>query len=167
MSEASFADKAAITENIYRYCRGVDRADAELLSSAYHPDAVDEHGGVTFTGATEIGEGIVKLISASKISLHSVTNVLVDLHGPEAAGCESHFSAWQSHPRDGEDWMLHALGRYVDQVEKRAGEWKIAHRLVVVEVTMLTPPDAQMASSRPGLGRRDRTDPSYEHMHLK
>src|SRR5262245_17777267 len=41
-------DKQAIQEVLARYCRGVDRADLELLRSVYHPDAIDNHG--TFNG---------------------------------------------------------------------------------------------------------------------
>jgi len=33
----------AITEVLYRYCRGVDRRDWELLRSCYHPEAQDDH----------------------------------------------------------------------------------------------------------------------------
>ncbi|HXW08993.1 MAG TPA: nuclear transport factor 2 family protein, partial [Steroidobacteraceae bacterium] len=38
-----------IHEVLARYARGVDRADAELLKSCYHADAIEEHGG-TYTG---------------------------------------------------------------------------------------------------------------------
>lgn len=37
-------DKRALAEVVMRYCRGVDRADEELIVSCFHPDAVDEHG---------------------------------------------------------------------------------------------------------------------------
>ena len=33
-------DKTAIREATMRYCRGVDRFDADRISSAYHPDAL-------------------------------------------------------------------------------------------------------------------------------
>ena len=33
-----------IKQVLYMYCRGVDRGDAELIRSVYHPDAIDEHG---------------------------------------------------------------------------------------------------------------------------
>ena len=37
-------DKQEIHEVLMRYCRGIDRCDAELLHSVYHPDATDDHG---------------------------------------------------------------------------------------------------------------------------
>jgi hypothetical protein len=37
-------DREAIREAMARYCRGVDRLDADLIKSAYHPDAFDDHG---------------------------------------------------------------------------------------------------------------------------
>ena len=33
-------DKQAITEVIYRYCRGIDRFDFELVKSCFHADAI-------------------------------------------------------------------------------------------------------------------------------
>ena len=37
------ADREAIRECLYRYCRGVDRLDADMVRSAYWPDVVDTH----------------------------------------------------------------------------------------------------------------------------
>ena len=37
-------DREAIRDCVARYCRGVDRFDRELILSAFHPDATDEHG---------------------------------------------------------------------------------------------------------------------------
>src|SRR3546814_13302101 len=39
-------DKQKIREVVTRYCRGVDRMDRDLFLSAYHPDAIDDHGFV-------------------------------------------------------------------------------------------------------------------------
>ena len=36
--------REAIREAAMRYSRGVDRLDAELMKSAYWPDATDDHG---------------------------------------------------------------------------------------------------------------------------
>src|SRR6266581_6076737 len=37
-------DRQEIRDCILRYCSGVDRFDREMLLSAYHPDAWDDHG---------------------------------------------------------------------------------------------------------------------------
>ena len=37
-------DREAIRDCLYRYCRGIDRADEAALRSAYWPDATDCHG---------------------------------------------------------------------------------------------------------------------------
>jgi ketosteroid isomerase-like protein len=152
-------DKEAIRQVVLRYCRGVDRADEELLASAYHSDAVDHHGAKPFAGAA-IAPGILAMVP-SRVSQHQIANQLIQLEGPDAASAETYFTAWQSMPRDGAERMLVAIGRYVDRFEKRAGEWKIAHRVVIVEHTQLLPSDGTFPASLPGLGRRDRDDPSY------
>src|SRR5919201_1355684 len=65
------ADKQEIHETLMRYCRGVDRADAELISSAFHPDAISDHGLIVFSGA-DIGETLAKLEHSVKTSTHFV-----------------------------------------------------------------------------------------------
>ena len=45
------ADREAIRDCMYRYSRGIDRCDVELLRSAYWPDATDNHTG--FVGTRE------------------------------------------------------------------------------------------------------------------
>src|SRR5262245_41503867 len=45
------ADREAIKDCLYRYCRGTDRGDAEIIKSAYWPGAMDYHTG--FTGTVE------------------------------------------------------------------------------------------------------------------
>jgi hypothetical protein len=42
--DARIADRAEITDAVYRYCRAVDRHAYELLPLIYHPDATAEHG---------------------------------------------------------------------------------------------------------------------------
>ena len=37
-------NREQIRQCLSRYARGVDRFDREMILSAYHPDAIDEHG---------------------------------------------------------------------------------------------------------------------------
>ena len=57
------ADREAIRECLYRYCRGVDRLDAEMVRSAYWPDVVDTHLG--FTGnLEELPSSVLRYLAA-------------------------------------------------------------------------------------------------------
>ena len=44
-------DRQEILDCELRYCSGVDRFDREMLLSAYHPGAIDDHGA--FVGTAE------------------------------------------------------------------------------------------------------------------
>src|SRR3954451_21721015 len=80
----------AIRDTIYRYCRGEDRCDAELIKSAYHPDAFDAHGGSFSGNAHEFAEFITGAMADAVCNNHYVANVLIELHG-ERAFVESGF----------------------------------------------------------------------------
>jgi ketosteroid isomerase-like protein len=150
-------DKQAIREATMRYCRGADRLDAELLCSAYHPDALDEHPGSTYTG-TDIGPRLTaELRERFRLTSHSTTTQTIEVHG-DVAAAES-YSTGRHVLLDGR--RVHSLVRYVDRFEKRGDEWRIAHRLAIVELTDVLPaPDTELGGF--GLARRDRTDPSYD-----
>ncbi|WP_243856728.1 nuclear transport factor 2 family protein [Paraburkholderia sp. BL6665CI2N2] len=77
-------DRQAILDCIHRYCRGVDRMDRELTLSAYHPDAIDDHG--TFVGnPEEFVSWAFDYHSEHQLSHHHmVFNHSVDLQGDVA-----------------------------------------------------------------------------------
>jgi ketosteroid isomerase-like protein len=151
-------DKQAIREATMRYCRGVDRCDAELLSSAYHPDGRDDHPGGSYTGET-VGVEIVKSMQARMRSTnHHVGTQTIEVDG-DTAGSET-YSAGRHVLKDGR--RLHTLVRYLDRFERRDGEWKIIHRLALTEsVEVLPPAETDEQLQAPPLSRRDKTDPSY------
>jgi SnoaL-like domain len=152
-------DTQAIQDSLVRYCRGVDRADAGLIASAYHSDAVDEHGAQCFVGHG-IGAGIIAMTRAMRVTLHCITNTTVAFHSADEAGCECYFSTWQTMEVDGRERILAGLGRYLDRFERRRGQWRIAHRLVVVDLATLLP-ESNFKAARPDLGQRGGGDPSY------
>jgi ketosteroid isomerase-like protein len=149
-------DKQAIREATLRYCRGVDRLDADLLCSAYHPDALDEHPGSTYTG-TDIGPRMTaELRETFRLTSHSITTQTIEVHG-DVAAAES-YSTGRHVLRDGR--RVQSLVRYVDRFECRDGDWRIVHRVAIVELTDVLPaPEAELGGL--GLSRRDPTDPSY------
>jgi hypothetical protein len=129
-------DRQAIHDVILRYCRGVDRSEPDLILSAFHDDAIDNHFGVVLP----FREAIATLKAArsgdspsNTTSMHNICNLLIELDG-DVARCESYLIVIVRIPKDGGDidW-LHA-GRYVDRFERRNGEWRIAYRTVVYDV---------------------------------
>ena len=74
------ADREAIRDCLYRYSRGVDRCDEEVLRSAYWEDAFDDH--VLFSGTREpFIAWVLPALRAMEQSMHMIGNILIRLHG--------------------------------------------------------------------------------------
>ncbi|MGI9623082.1 MAG: nuclear transport factor 2 family protein [Acidimicrobiales bacterium] len=133
-SSEELAAKDAIRDVVMRYCRGVDRLDVELLKTCYHSDSYDDHGHFKGNGH-DFAEFIVEsLPKRTHHSTHSVGNVLIelDVNNPDRATAESYSLAYLRRTADdGTEWLDFFSGRYVDRFEKREGDWRIAHRVVV------------------------------------
>lgn len=124
-------DREAIRCVLHRYSHGVDRADLETLKSVYWPDGTDDHG--TFNGnAWEFAEYLIPAISKMEMTLHTVSNINIELDGDKAK-VEAYCVAY--HRLGGEDGKTEMVvgGRYLDRFEKRDGEWRIAYRLYCMD----------------------------------
>lgn len=128
---AELCDKQAITELLHRYCRGVDRCDVGLIRSVYHEPSVDDHGYWRGSGHDFATFIVNRLTAANTATLHSVTNVLIQLDGDRAV-CEAHVYASMVR-RDDEAMADFFAGRYLDVLERRDAEWGIVDRTVVVD----------------------------------
>ncbi|WP_448586802.1 nuclear transport factor 2 family protein [Thermaurantiacus sp.] len=124
-------DRQAIAEVLVRYCRGVDRCDAALLKSVYWPDATDDHG--TFSGnAHAFVEQLIPALLAMDRTMHAISNVSIRLLG-EQATAETYCRAYHEFDGPSGKVEMEVGGRYLDRFEKRGGEWRIAHRLYVMD----------------------------------
>jgi len=152
-------DKQAIREAIFRYCRGVDRGDAELVTSAYHPDALDDRGHVSYTGET-IGEGMVgAMLQQMGMTSHHITGQTIVVYGDSAAAESYTLGIHSPNTPDGPKRMI-SSGRSFDKLEKRGGEWRIVERRQVTDMVRMFSMDDEIALG-PSVATRDRTDPSY------
>jgi len=158
------ADREAIRECLYRYSRGVDRLDADMVRSAYWPDCVDDHMG--FTGNTE--EFIAwafPIMGSMDQTMHLIGNVLTAING-DTAEVESYFYGIHriNVPEGGKSDVIGA-GRYLDTFEKRDDEWRIAKRLVVTDWFRQYPDSADWSQGMLGImvdpGGRFPDDESY------
>jgi ketosteroid isomerase-like protein len=155
-------DRHEIHEALLRYTRGIDRHDRELMLSAYWPDAYDEHGVAEGLAADFVDWAIGWHGEYQTKHHHVIANHTVELDGDTAHG-ETYYIFWGEN-REAPPQL--SFGRYVDRFEKRDGEWRIAHRVCVneltAELTVAPIPDEWKALMfKSGPNRRDKGDVSY------
>jgi len=160
--------KQQITEVIYRYCRGVDRLDRELVRECYWPDATDEHGSFTGLRDDYIAWVFDRLLPRNKWSQHFVANILIDVDlANDYAKSEAYGQSRHQHATS--DKIEHNLVtgfRYIDDFERRHGEWRIARRICTVEFVRKDAVENWFeAGPSHRRGTRDRTDPVYWGRH--
>jgi hypothetical protein len=154
-------DKEAIRECFLRYMRGIDRLDVELIKSAFHRDAIDNH---TREVRGSIGDMLAWWLPQQperEATQHFVTNQTIDLDG-DIAHVESYFFVFIKQKAQETGSLVG--GRYADRFERRDGAWKIALRVVIPE--WLADADARntqwVSQSGAAPGTRDASDPSYQ-----
>ncbi|MBI1392362.1 MAG: nuclear transport factor 2 family protein [Alphaproteobacteria bacterium] len=178
-----------ILDVLTRYCRALERCDVELMRSVYWDDGRDDHG--VFSGdARAFAEFIIDGIQNwFEDAVHAVMNVHVEIFG-DTAYTESYFYSLCTVAADRDKaaavfgasyvrkWIdargepgPHRFffgGRYVDRLERRMGEWKIAHRQVVMDWNMNSPAsrilDEGMFATLRLRGVRGRADPVFANI---
>jgi ketosteroid isomerase-like protein len=162
-------DQQAIRDALIRYTRGIDRMDVDLVRSTYHPDAHDDHGA--YQGDLEgFLTWVQEALSYFDSTMHFIGNQLVEVDG-DTAYAESYCVAYHrrraraaSAGQAGEEGhdLVTAL-RYVDRMERRDGEWRIADRRCVFDWTRRDPIVGEWELGPEVLqGSRSRSDPVYD-----
>lgn len=161
-------DKEEIRDLMSLYCRALDRCDAALMKSLFHPDAKFEHANHFSGSAEEFADYAVEFLSTLGTLAHYLCNSHVRLDGDRAYG-EHYGLALQRAEKDGQSFESIAGARMLDVYERRDGVWKILHRRTVVDWNLdidtnetfgrgVFGPTTMDAEFR---GRKDRGDPSY------
>lgn len=152
------ADRQEITENLYRYCRSVDRLDIELGHAIWNKNSVADYGDF-YQGD---GPGVIDLICKQHSHMiyhtHQISNVIIELDA-DTAGSESYVTADLRIQRGDNLTQMTVWSRYVDRWSKHNGRWGLDHRIairdfdLVREVTPLSRVETE--------GYRNSQDPSY------
>lgn len=138
------ADKLDIMQLIYRYADGVDRGDFQAVLDCFHPDANYLMEGLDapvpvkafFEANAEAGSGF-------KETMHHTSNVLVTVDG-DTAKAQTYILAHHMmkadcpdappvFPNTGSEYAVLVGARYIDELERRDGEWKILLRSLTFE----------------------------------
>jgi hypothetical protein len=152
-------DRLAIQDCVTGYARGLDRHDRELLASAYHEDAIDHHGD--FTGPVDEFVAWANAGHEGSYTAHThfITNTRAEIDG-DVAHAES-YVLFVLKRKDG-DGVDIGGGRYIDRLERRTGDWRIAARELLVEWLCQAEPGNPLVdiAGYPS-GTWDHTDRSY------
>ena len=157
-SPDQLSDLESIRNAALRYCRGVDRLDAELMKSAYWPEATDEHG--SFVGnAWEFSDYCMQAHQGWRSTNHCIFNHSIELDpGGERARGEIYNVAYLF--KKDADVLDTWHGRYLDDYEKRDDEWRILKRVCVHEGSQSRPiAPMEIDSARFRQGAFDRETP--------
>jgi ketosteroid isomerase-like protein len=150
-------DREAIRSVYMRYARGLDRGDAELIASAYHPDATEDHHGEVYKGET-IGQILADHVLTGMSRTHTnMTNLSITLNG-DKAGCEAYYLGLHVMKNGGKRLM--SAGRSLDKLEKRNGEWRFVYRNILPDMVRILQGDEIAIAGV--VYDRSRADQSYE-----
>lgn len=157
---AYLSDRQQISDVYRRYMRGFDRNDVELLRSAFWPDVQINYGDQVNT----FDEFVTRHLNQHTAHLaswgHLITNETVEIV-EDVAHLETYVTALFM-PNEGNDdggpfgvrpWIVG--GRYVDRLDRRDGNWRIAVREFVPHFSARLDPTPGMTWPESGWYRDD------------
>jgi hypothetical protein len=152
-------DERQIRSLAYRYCRAIDRRQYDLLRSCYHSDATDHHGDF-YGSAEEFVEHCRQALDSFDRTLHFIGNLEIEVHGDTARSEAYVLALARVAASDGKCERDNTVAlRYIDDLERRDGEWRILRRVCVYEWTRTDDvPDGWSLPGNFARGRRDATD---------
>ncbi len=153
-----------IRRRLLDYCRGIDRCDAELVASAYHDGAYDDHGSYKGDAATFAEYATKALRATCDATVHGLGDSIIDFdEAGETAWVETYVSAQHLRHDDDGPFLEWFAGRYVDRFERRDGDWRIAHRVCCRTWDKVERIELAFEPGRFTEGSRDRDDLAYRH----
>jgi hypothetical protein len=155
-------DRQRIWECLLRYTRGMDRLDRDLALSAYHPDAMEDHGGFIAPCAVFVDQVLGFHREREIATQHILSNHQCEIDG-DVAHAETYVGCY-SVGANGKD--SYGFGRFIDRLEKRDGRWALVDRVCTHEGMadlVRNQAEANFAPLPQSLSRqtRDRSDPVY------
>ncbi len=155
-------DRQDILDCLTRFSRGLDRFDRDLFLSAFHADATIAAGPFVGGPQTLYDWSSDMHAAGQHATQHDLLNHSCDLDG-DTAHTETYylFAA-----RNVDDSLWLAGGRYIDRLERRGEQWRIAMRTTTIEWSGMPNATPLPFADVPGINgngapARDTSDPSY------
>lgn len=132
-------DHFQIRKLLSEYCRGSDRADEPLMAGIYAADSWDDHGIVQAPGAEYARIMCARVEETTESLSHLLGQSLISIDG-DTAGAETYFLAVaRDTSADGMPMCNQLGGRFVDQLVRENGQWKVKHRKVLRDWSVAIP----------------------------
>ncbi len=126
MDLAELVDRTLITDTLHAYCDRVDRSDLDALLDLFTDDAeLDMGHGATATGP-ELRPFVIERIRRWTTTQHHCSTITVARYDGATASTVSYLYVFHDDP--GRDETLHLWGRYLDELVKEQGSWRIRRR---------------------------------------
>lgn len=124
-------DRESIRDVITRVARGEDRRHEGLLRSAFWPDATIDFG-VMSGGFDDYLTWCVPGSPDIPVTQHMLGQSMISLRGDQAKA-ETYVQSYHRVKAEGGERDTAMGGRYLDNLEKRDGEWRIASRMMLYD----------------------------------
>jgi SnoaL-like domain len=124
-------DRDKIRDCIARLARGEDRRDAKAITACHWGDATSDYG-VFFGTFDEYLAWVVPGSPAILVTQHVLGQSVIELRGDKAA-VETQALSYHRINMGAEERDTIIGGRYLDRLEKRGGEWRIAQRTMLYD----------------------------------
>ncbi len=124
-------ERERIRDCIARLARGEDRRDAAMICASCWPDSSTDYG--VFSGKFDAYLAwVIPGSEAIRNTQHVLGQSVVELRG-EVARVETHVVSYHRIDAGDEERDTCIGGRYLDRLEKRGGEWRIAERTMLYD----------------------------------
>lgn len=121
----------AIRQCLERLARGEDRRDADLIRASWWPDATYDYGVQSGDFASYLA-WVVPGADAIKDTQHVLGQSYTVIEG-DSARVETHVMSYHRVDMGAGDRDTCIGGRYLDRMEWRDGEWRIASRVMLYD----------------------------------
>lgn len=122
-----FIDKSEIRDLLARYYIGVDARDWAAIESCFTQDVHAEFHAFTADGLPELMRNISG-VARTKVSTHFMGNHLAAVKG-DTATCETYCEIHMIYAEPRGDRADVFGARYLDQLVRLNGQWKVKHRI--------------------------------------
>lgn len=124
-------EERKIRDCLVRLARGEDRRDGPMITSAYWPDSITDYG--VFAGNfDEYLAWVVPGSDAIVATQHMLGQSFIQLEG-DVARVETQVISSHRVNMGTEERDTCIGGRYLDRLERRDGEWRIANRMMLYD----------------------------------